>query len=105
MKEQVTAGRKTALNEASQGKAKPKLWTPEDLASYLGMQISWIYKRTRKNGPETIPHIKLGKYVRFDPESAVFQKWLASHAKASGELTTASNAHTFPSTEKTGHIN
>lgn len=55
-------------------KGKPKLWTPEVLADYLGVPVSWIYKRTRKkNAPEQIPHIKLGKYVRFDPSSRAFQ--------------------------------
>jgi hypothetical protein len=57
----------------------PKLWTPEVLADYLGVPVSWIYKRTRKNGPESIPHIKLGKYVRFDPESLPFRDWLVAH--------------------------
>ena len=60
-------------------KTKPKLWTPKVLADYLGVPVSWIYKRTRKNGPELIPHIKLGKYIRFDPESMTFQGWLNRH--------------------------
>src|SRR5512147_2228273 len=58
---------------------RPNLWMPEDLANYLGVPVGWIYKRTRKNGPETIPHIKLGKYLRFDPDSPAFQEWLDRH--------------------------
>jgi predicted DNA-binding transcriptional regulator AlpA len=27
---------------------------------------SWVYSRTRDGGPEWIPHLKLGKYLRFD---------------------------------------
>jgi hypothetical protein len=60
-------------------KLRPKLWTPEDLAEYLNVPVGWIYKRTRKNGPETLPHIKLGKYLRFDPTSPTFQDWLTNH--------------------------
>ena len=93
-----------------------RFWTPEDLANYLGVPIGWIYKRTRKNGPELIPHIKLGKYVRFDPESQTLRIWLANHemnphlveadAAASPEsLTTSPPLHTFGSREKTSQIN
>jgi len=60
-------------------KTRPKLWMPADLAEYLSVPIGWIYKRTRKSGPEMIPHIKLGKYLRFDPASPAFQDWLGRH--------------------------
>lgn len=53
----------------------------EELAEFLGVPRTWIYERTRKKGPEMIPHIKLGKYIRFNPESPAFQKWLNSHEK------------------------
>ena len=56
-----------------------KYWIVEDLASHLGVPKTWVYDRTRENGPEVIPHLKLGKYVRFNPESEAFQKWLADH--------------------------
>jgi hypothetical protein len=86
--------------------AKSKLWTPEDLAGYLGVPVSWIYKRTRKNGPELIPHVKLGKYVRFDPNSEAFQRWLERHEKKpAGSLTIDYPSHKVQiTTEKTGHI-
>ena len=50
----------------------------KELAVYLGVPLSWIYARTRKQGPDLIPHIKLGKYLRFDFESSSFQEWLRS---------------------------
>ena len=49
------------------------------LADWLGVPRSWIYERTRRNGSETIPHLKLGKYIRFDPNSEEFQSWLEAH--------------------------
>jgi hypothetical protein len=61
------------------GPAGPKLWKPQDLADYLGVPVGWIYDRTRALGPESIPHIKLGKYLRFDPQSPAFQEWLERH--------------------------
>ena len=50
-----------------------------ELAGRLGVPKSWIYERTRCNGPERIPHLKMGKYLRFDPESEAFKKWLHGH--------------------------
>ena len=80
---------------------RPKLWLPEDLANYLGVPVGWIYKRTRKDGPETIPHLKLGKYLRFDPESLAFQEWLARH-EAFNNLTLSLPVNTVRIKEKTG---
>jgi hypothetical protein len=87
--------------------ARSKLWMPEDLADYLSVGIGWIYKRTRAHGPEMIPHIKLGKYLRFDPASSAFQDWLARH-EAGGDsihgLTLAFPVNRVRATEKTGQV-
>jgi len=56
-----------------------KFWTVAELSGYLAVPEGWIYDRTQTNGPEVIPHIKLGKYIRFDPESEAFQRWLREH--------------------------
>ena len=54
-------------------------WNVEQLAEFLRVPKSWIYERTRGTGPEVIPHFKIGKYVRFDPNSEEFRSWLESH--------------------------
>ncbi len=41
------------------------LLTIEEAAEILRVRVSWLYERTRTNG---IPHLKLGKYLRFDQE-------------------------------------
>ncbi len=46
-----------------------RLLTVAELSEFLGLPKSWIYDRTRKGGPEQIPHIRLGKYVRFELEA------------------------------------
>lgn len=56
-----------------------RFWTVRQLADYLGVPTSWIYARTRRNSTDLIPHIKFGKYVRFDSESQSFQDWLKAH--------------------------
>ncbi len=51
-----------------------ELLTVADVATLLNVPKSWVYDRTRMKGLECIPHIKLGKYVRFE-ESAI-REWL-----------------------------
>ena len=55
---------------------KARLITVTELAAYLRVPKTWVYDRTRSDGPDIIPHLKLGKYVRFDPDSDAFQRWL-----------------------------
>ncbi len=50
----------------------------EEIASELRVAKSWIYERTRKGSPDPMPHFKLGKYLRFDPKSKAFRRWLRS---------------------------
>lgn len=42
-----------------------ELITVKELARRLNVPSSWIYRRTRL-GQQAIPHVKIGKYVRFD---------------------------------------
>jgi len=41
-----------------------QLWTVQQLAERLQVPRSWVYKHLKE-----IPHIKLGKYVRFEPSA------------------------------------
>ena len=51
-----------------------ELLTVDEIAGILKVPVSWIYERTRRRGIERLPHVKLGKYLRFRmPE---IQKWL-----------------------------
>ena len=48
-----------------------ELLTVADVAALLKVSKSWVYEHTRSRGrprSERIPHIKIGKYVRFDPQ-------------------------------------
>jgi len=47
---------------------EPRLVDVRELAKILGMKPSWIYQRTRLN---RIPFIKLGQYVRFEPDVVI----------------------------------
>ncbi len=43
-----------------------RLLTVEEVAEMLRVSKSWIYARTRRRGLEQLPHLKVGKYLRFE---------------------------------------
>ena len=56
------------------------LLTVAEIARVLHVPVSWVYERTRLRGRDRIPHIKLGKYLRF--EIATVREWLHSLRQA-----------------------
>jgi excisionase family DNA binding protein len=55
------------------------LMTVAEIAAFLKVPVSWVYERTRRRGVERLPHIKLGKYLRFSlPE---IEQWLANNRR------------------------
>ena len=50
-----------------------KLIDVQEMARILNVPVSWLYERTRLR---TIPCVRIGKYVRFDPAEvlAFFRK-------------------------------
>ena len=51
-----------------------------ETAHMLHVPVSWVYERTRRRGKEKIPHLKLGKYLRF--EIAIVREWLNAQRAA-----------------------
>ena len=41
------------------------LLTVHDVAEFLRVPVSWVYERTRRRGADRLPHLKIGKYLRF----------------------------------------
>ncbi len=41
-----------------------------EMARRLNVPVSWLYKRTRL-GPQAVPFLRLGKYIKFDPEAVL----------------------------------
>ena len=53
-------------------RALHELLTVDDVAALLKVSKSWVYEHTRSRGKprsEQLPHLKVGKYVRFDPRA------------------------------------
>ncbi len=42
----------------------------DTMASILGVDKSWIYGKTRL-GVKSLIHVKVGKYLRFNPEKVI----------------------------------
>jgi len=51
----------------------------DQLAENLNVPKSWVYSRTRESGPESIPKIKVGKYIRFEINAVM--RWLREQDK------------------------
>ena len=48
--------------------------TVDELAERLKVPKSWVYGQTRQTGPDAIPRIKIGKYIRFEWKNV--DEWL-----------------------------
>ena len=53
--------------------SQSKLWTPKDLADYLRVDESVVRYWVRIY---EVPHIRLGRQIRFDPEDIL--EWIAA---------------------------
>ena len=51
-----------------------KFLTPTELAEKLSVKKSWIYGKSMQTGPDAIPRLKVGKYLRFNYEAVL--DWL-----------------------------
>ena len=51
-----------------------------EMAKKLDVPVSWLYSRTRTND---IPHFKVGKYVKFDPEKVMI--WVQEQSESNWE--------------------
>jgi excisionase family DNA binding protein len=64
--------------------------TVDEAAALIRVPKSWLYERTRTN---TVPHVKLGKYLRFDQQE--FLTW-ARQFRRDGRGRGARARHTAP---------
>jgi hypothetical protein len=42
-----------------------ELLTAAEVAQFLRVPLSWVYERCRVGAVDPLPHLKLGKYLRF----------------------------------------
>lgn len=58
---------------SNNGHGEDIIFTPESLAEFLKVDISWVYKKVSS---KNIPFFKSGKYVRFKKSS--IDRWISS---------------------------
>jgi predicted DNA-binding transcriptional regulator AlpA len=64
--------------------AKPEILTPQQVAERLQVPVSWVYEQSRNRSsirvPDPLPHMKLGRYLRFDWNRVL--AWMERQSKA-----------------------
>lgn len=51
-----------------------ELLTVEEMAAHLKVKKSWLYFRSMQTGHGSIPRVKIGKYLRFNPGAVL--EWI-----------------------------
>ncbi len=51
----------------------------KEIANRLCVPVTWVYEHVRSRAQDPMPHLRLGRYVRFQPESPEFRAWLERH--------------------------
>lgn len=71
------AGERLGSNMSST-QAHFELLTPAELAEKLKVPVSWVRDRTRSRDlqGDVIPHLRLGRYIRFQWGSPELEAWL-----------------------------
>jgi excisionase family DNA binding protein len=67
----------------SSGEGIDELLTVEDVAALLKVSKGWVYEHIRsrsKPDSDQLPHIKVGKYIRFDKQA--LRRFIASKCRA-----------------------
>jgi excisionase family DNA binding protein len=59
-----------------------ELLTVEEMADRLKVKPSWLYFRTMQTGNNSIPRVRIGKYLRFNPGAVM--EWI--EAQYNGEV-------------------
>jgi excisionase family DNA binding protein len=59
-----------------------ELLTIDEMADRLKVHKSWLYQFTRLKDEDTIPHLKVGKYLRFEEDKVM--EWIKERQVDSG---------------------
>jgi excisionase family DNA binding protein len=65
--------------------ARDRLLDVKEAAALLNVPESWIYQHVRARSEDKLPHIKLGKYIRFSTQALI--EWLGAR-QLGGDNTT-----------------
>ena len=57
-----------------------ELMKVEDVAAILKVKTSWVYAHIRRRRRDPIPHLMIGRYVRFEPRAV--REWTGRQRKS-----------------------
>jgi hypothetical protein len=63
------------------GELEPELIDAADLAKRLNLPESWIRDQVRSRATDPIPHLRFGRYVRFQWAHPDLMQWLERRRK------------------------
>jgi len=70
-----------AKNEVLTRGGTPRVWaepgallTVQEVAEILKVPVSWVYEHVRRSAAHRLPHVRVGKYIRF--EASAIHDWL-----------------------------
>lgn len=58
----------------------PTLWTPEEVAERLGVKLRWVRRAIERH---QLPFVRVGRLVRFDPET--IERWIEANSHDGGD--------------------
>lgn len=64
----------------------PRIWKPRHLADFLGVSVSWVYKRTESAAEDPIPRVGGVGRLRFDTHALAFQQWMRRNGIGSDHI-------------------
>jgi hypothetical protein len=67
--------------QEQQAQSVPVILTPEEVADFFRVDLSWVYEKSRRRQRNPIPVHRIGRYLRYNRDD-VFA-WFAAQAQPS----------------------
>jgi hypothetical protein len=67
--------------QQQQAQSVPVILTPEEVADFFRVDLSWVYEKSRRRQRNPIPVHRIGRYLRYNRDD-VFA-WFAAQAQPS----------------------
>jgi hypothetical protein len=75
------SGTAQSLHNNAAGTMAYEVIDSKELAQRWSVPVSWVRDQVRKRADDPIPHVRLGRYVRFEWDSPQLRDWWARHRK------------------------
>jgi hypothetical protein len=80
----VTATQPPKLNTVAEPPSNFEIIDAKELAKRWALPCTWIREQTRSRTNDAIPHLRMGRYVRFEWNSPALNVWLSKRRSGGG---------------------